>query len=122
VNNALGYLAGVLLHVAFKWASWKKPGNAKPWRAYWTDYLGLNVAGAIAALVFFGLWDAGFLHWIGNWAARPVSPDLDLMALVPINAATSAAVGYLMDSMARTIWMRIQSLLSSPGASPQAPK
>ena len=106
METILGYMAGVGLHVGFKWASWKRAD--RKWGEYWVKYAGLNIAAAIAAVVCFGFWETGAIPALleqmlaGAYLAVGLKGDPQ----VPMGFWGSLAAGYLMDSVARTLWMR----------------
>jgi len=118
--NALGYLFGVLLHIGFKWSSWKR--KDRPWLSYWREYAGLNISAAIAAFVCFGLWEIGwlaaFFSGIGRFIYAAAGSDEPAPAL-PITPWTSLFAGYILDSVARTVTMKFQTFLSARTPPPE---
>lgn len=116
--NLVAYLLGVLAHVVGKWADWKRSKPDVGWFRYWRAEGLLNVSGGIAAIVCFGLWEAG---WIG--AVFEKAFELGSAALgagvevgeLPVNGWTSFGAGYVFDSLARRLLSRIERI-GGPGA------
>jgi hypothetical protein len=104
----LGYVLGVLAHVAFKWSGWKT--KDREWGAYWREYAGLNISGGIAAVVCFGLWGSGaipsVLNTIANGAAAMIGHADPVQ--IPTGFWGALGAGYILDSAARTIFQSIE--------------
>jgi hypothetical protein len=113
----IGYILGVVLHVGFKWASWKQ-GSKSAWSAYWNEYSGVNIAGGIAAVVCFGLWESGAIPAVLGAVANAAASVVGHQGTVPLPGGFwgSLAAGYLMDSVARTLWMAIERRAAAKSA------
>lgn len=111
----VGYLVGVLLHVAAKWSTWKRGNPTMRWRAYWRSEGTLNIAAGAAAIASFALWEAG---WIAValergyvTAVKAIFGGADFqVAALPITFWTSMLAGYVLDSLARHILGRIERI------------
>lgn len=109
--NILGYVIGVLAHVAFKWTEWARE-QQKPfrWRDYWDDHGAANIGSAIAALVFGGLWVTGILGGLISAVLAGVFGFIaggEVAVALPVDPGTSILAGYVMDSIARHITKRL---------------
>ena len=104
-----GYVLGVLLHVVFKWGTWKSENTASSWGAYWKAKAGENVSSGVAAVVFYGLWSTGLLAvlilaiYSSALSVMGASMDAGTNPELPITFATSIFAGYVMDSIARAL-------------------
>ena len=102
MNIVLAFTAAVVLHQFYKWAGWKTESK-RPWGDFWKERTPAVVKTVIMDVVVCVLWMAGIL-------APVVAPALKMFGMkgdVEVTALTSFLVGWLADSIGRTLMLML---------------